>query len=132
MSGNVPDHAAEAVDYDPFAEAAPLARVVPTTEAQREIWLACQLGGDATLAYNEAVTLMLHGAVDLAALRASVQELVDRHDALRATFGADGQEIYIAEAVHIDPPIYDLSGIAAPERAAEPAELPEWMQPVWF
>jgi amino acid adenylation domain-containing protein len=118
MSGNVPDHAAEAVDYDPFAEAAPLARVVPTTEAQREIWLACQLGGDATLAYNEAVTLMLHGAVDLAALRASVQELVDRHDALRATFGADGQEIYIAEAVRIDLPIHDLSGIAASEQAA--------------
>jgi hypothetical protein len=28
-----------AVDYDPFADAA-LARVVPATESQREIWLA--------------------------------------------------------------------------------------------
>ena len=30
-----------AVDYDPFAEG-PVARVVPTTEPQREIWLADQ------------------------------------------------------------------------------------------
>ena len=31
-----------AVDYDPFADVA-LARVVPATESQREIWLAAKL-----------------------------------------------------------------------------------------
>ncbi|OZB76801.1 MAG: hypothetical protein B7X36_02185, partial [Thiomonas sp. 14-64-326] len=69
---------ATAVDYDPFADTAPVARVAPTTEAQREIWLACQLGGDATLAYNESITLHLRGAVDLPALTAAVRALPDR------------------------------------------------------
>ena len=45
-----------AVDYDPFADA-PLARVVPATESQREIWLAASLGACASLAYNESITL---------------------------------------------------------------------------
>ena len=56
-----------AVDYDPFASPA-LERVVPSTEAQREIWLAAKLGEDASLAYNEAVALHLHGALDRTAM----------------------------------------------------------------
>ena len=116
MSGNVPDHAAEAVDYDPFAEAAPLARVVPTTEAQREIWLACQLGGDATLAYNESITLHLRGPLDLERLRAAVQSLADRHDALRATFSADGEQLLIAEHLPLAVPVNDLRDATPEER----------------
>src|SRR5690606_33399133 len=52
------------VDYDPFAGGA-LARVVPTTEPQREIWLADQLGRDASLAFNESVTMRLRGRLDV-------------------------------------------------------------------
>ena len=36
------------VDYDPFADG-PLSRVAPTTEPQREVWLADRLGEDASL-----------------------------------------------------------------------------------
>jgi amino acid adenylation domain-containing protein len=104
---------ATAVDYDPFADAAPVARVAPTTEAQREIWLACQLGGDATLAYNESITLHLRGAVDLPALTAAVRALPDRHDALRATLSADGEQLLIAEHLNLDIPLDDLRGLTA-------------------
>ncbi len=97
-----------AVDYDPFAASPELAAAVPSTEAQREIWLACQLGGDATLAYNESVTLHLRGAVDLTAIVAAVQSLPARHDALRATFSADGEQMLIAETLALDVPIDDL------------------------
>jgi hypothetical protein len=85
-----------AVDYDPFASPA-LARVVPSTEAQREIWLAAKLGEDASLAYNEAVALHLRGTLDRAALAQALQDLVDRHDALRATFGPDGETFCVGE-----------------------------------
>ncbi|CUA98539.1 amino acid adenylation domain [Thiomonas bhubaneswarensis] len=109
---------ATAVDYDPFADAAPVARVVPTTEAQREIWLACQLGGDATLAYNESITLHLHGAFDLQPLSAAVRNLTDRHDALRATLSADGQQLLIAAHLALDIPVDDLRGLAPDQRDA--------------
>ena len=45
--------ARSAVDYDPFADGE-LTRVVATTEPQREVWLADQLGEDASLAFNES------------------------------------------------------------------------------
>ncbi len=96
------------VDYDPFADSTPLAEVVPSTEAQREIWLACQLGGDATLAYNESITLDLKGSLDIAALGTALQALVERHDALRATFSADGEQMLIAEHLQLDLPVDDL------------------------
>ena len=104
--------AATAVDYDPFADAAPVARVAPTTEAQREIWLACQLGGDATLAYNESVSVRLRGRIATEALRRAVLGLVVRHDALRATFGADGLKMFIAESLAVDIPEHHLETLS--------------------
>jgi amino acid adenylation domain-containing protein len=108
--------AATAVDYDPFADAAPVARVAPTTEAQREIWLACQLGGDATLAYNESITLHLRGAIDLQHLSAAVRSLTARHDALRASLSADGEQLLIAEQMELDIPLDDLRGLTPDQR----------------
>lgn len=100
-----------AVDYDPFADA-PLARVVPTTEPQREIWLACQLGEQASLAYNESVSLRLRGPLDRSALHSAVHDLVDRHEALRATISPDGQSLYLADALAIALPLTDLAGLS--------------------
>ncbi len=94
MSGEVPA-GLSAVDYDPFAEA-PLTRAVPSTEPQREVWLADQFSTAASLAYNESVSLRLNGPLDVAALQAATRALVVRHDALRATFGSDGLTLCIA------------------------------------
>lgn len=108
---------AVAVDYDPFAAPA-LARVVPSTEAQREVWLAAKLGTEASLAYNEAVALTLRGALDHAALAAALQALVDRHDALRATFGPEGETFCVAQAQAIALPVSDVSAADAVARTA--------------
>jgi amino acid adenylation domain-containing protein len=97
-----------AVEYDPFAGAA-LSRVVPTTEPQREVWLACQLGREASLAYNESVSLRLHGALDIDAMRGAIADVLARHEALRATVSADGNEIYIAATLAIEVPLLDLA-----------------------
>ena len=56
---------AESVDYDPFG-AAEVERVVPSTQAQREVWLADRLSTQASLAYNEAVRLTLRGPLQRA------------------------------------------------------------------
>jgi amino acid adenylation domain-containing protein len=100
----------EPVDYDPFAGGA-LSLVVPTTEAQREIWLADQLGHDASLAFNLSVSLRLRGPLDAAALQGALQKLVDRHDALRASVGPDGETFCVRGQFAIPLPTTDLTAL---------------------
>ena len=91
-------------------------RTVPTTEAQREVWLADRLGTEASLAYNESVSLHLRGALDVETLRAAVRALPQRHDALRATFSEDGLTLRVpAAAPALDVPLRDASADADPQ-----------------
>jgi amino acid adenylation domain-containing protein len=99
-----------AVDYDPFADVA-LARVVPATEPQREIWLAAKLEPEASLAYNESVSIRLTGELNVTAMQMALQRLIDRHEALRATLSADGNELCIAAHVDLDCAVRDLSAL---------------------
>ncbi len=110
-----------AVDYDPFAHGE-LSRVVPTTEPQREIWLANQLSTEAALSFNLSVSLRLLGALDVESLSAALQELVDRHDALRASFGPDGETLCIRQQLVLSLPLHDLTGSAGVEQERAIAE----------
>src|ERR1019366_8393481 len=92
---------------------------VPLTESQLEIWLAAQLGDDASCAFNESVSLGLRGALNSAALQSAMNRVVARHDALRATFSATGEEMHIARAEVFSYPFTDLS--ASTEAHAEEA-----------
>ena len=112
--------AATAVDYDPFAEPA-LARVVPTTAPQREIWLAAKLEPEASLAYNESVSLRFYGELDLAALQRALQQLIDRHESLRARLSANGEELHIAAEQRLSCPVHELASLGEDERRAEVA-----------
>ena len=101
-----------APDFDPFA-GPQLARVVPTTQPQLEIWTACQLGGnDASRAYNESISLRFTGHLNRDAFGDAWTALVGRHEALRATFSPNGQQTCISdettiELVHINVPEHD-------------------------
>jgi hypothetical protein len=108
------------VDYDPFAEGG-LARVAPTTEPQREVWLADRLGRDASLAYNESISLHFHGRLDADAIRTALRQLVARHDVLRSNFGPDGKTLCVAESVDFDLVSIDLSGLTPDQREARVA-----------
>ncbi|MCH6483724.1 amino acid adenylation domain-containing protein [Pseudoxanthomonas sp. LH2527] len=105
------------VDYDPFAGGA-LARVVPTTEPQREVWLASQLGEEASLAYNESVSLRLRGTLDAERLQHALQTVVARHDALRASIGPDGETFCVLEHAPLLLSFTDLSRLDASQREA--------------
>ncbi|GAC1539614.1 MAG: hypothetical protein NVS2B17_15040 [Candidatus Velthaea sp.] len=98
--------------------AAPLE--IPLTEPQTEIWLAAQLGDDASCAFNESVTLRLHGALDRAALDEAWTRIVQRHESLRASFSPTGERMRIAP--HISAPIAYADAAAGTRDAAE-AEL---------
>ncbi|MFC5568916.1 amino acid adenylation domain-containing protein [Lysobacter yangpyeongensis] len=99
----------EPVDYDPFA-GGEIALVVPTTESQREIWLADQLSVEASLAFNLSESMRFSGTLDVAALQRALQDLVDRHDALRSCLSPDGQVLAVLQRFEVPLPIVDLAG----------------------
>src|SRR5690606_30010336 len=105
-----PEAAMEPVDYDPFA-GGELARVVASTEPQREIWLADQLGSDASLSFNLSVSLRLHGRLDRGALLRALQCLVDRHESLRASFDPQGERLCIRKPLPFTVVETDLSAL---------------------
>jgi amino acid adenylation domain-containing protein len=105
------------------AAAAAGVREAPSTEPQREVWLADRLGPEASLAYNESVSLHLRGDLDVAALRHAVRELPARHDALRSTFGPDGLTIRSAQPPELEVPLRDLEELPPEAREAELAAI---------
>ncbi|RFB75519.1 non-ribosomal peptide synthetase/type I polyketide synthase [Methylovirgula sp. 4M-Z18] len=78
-----------------LAPAAQQSLDVPLTEPQSEIWLSAQMGDEASCAFNESVTLRLRGALDTAMLTQALQEIVQRHDALRLQFDAGGEMAHV-------------------------------------
>ncbi|HEU5134544.1 MAG TPA: amino acid adenylation domain-containing protein, partial [Steroidobacteraceae bacterium] len=107
-------------DFNPFAAGA-IARVAATTQPQREVWLADRLSEEASLAYNESITLRLHGALDVAALQGAVHDVINAHEALRSTFSADGQQMIVGDSLAIDIPVHASADTNALERACERA-----------
>ena len=86
----------------------------PLTEPQIEILLSAQLGDDASCAYNESVRLDLLGPLDRNALRGALDDLIARHDALRARIVVDRMHI----APHLSVPIEEGDCSAAALDAA--------------
>ncbi|HKY06506.1 MAG TPA: aminotransferase class III-fold pyridoxal phosphate-dependent enzyme, partial [Blastocatellia bacterium] len=84
-------------------------QALPLSEGQKELWVLAQLGDDACRAFNESISLHMHGKLDRALLCQAIQKLVDRHAALRTTFSPDGSEQYVHPQVSIDIPFEDLS-----------------------
>jgi len=104
-----PNQAANLSMHDPFAGPAIL-KTVSTTEPQREIWTAAQIGDDASLAYNESITLWMRGPLNLDALRASLADVVARHEALRSTFDAAGLAMIVGADSPLGFDVIDASG----------------------
>ncbi|HEU4323402.1 MAG TPA: amino acid adenylation domain-containing protein [Roseiflexaceae bacterium] len=63
----------------------------PLSPGQRALWFLHQLAPESA-AYNIASSVRIHGALDGAAMRRSIQRLVDRHPALRTTFAMENGE----------------------------------------
>jgi amino acid adenylation domain-containing protein len=99
------------------AQPAPIIEV-PMTEAQMEIWLSAQLGDDASCAFNESFTLLMRGQLDAQALRESLQDVVNRHEALRATIIPERNSLHFSPAGQLPLTFEDLSSASASDRTA--------------
>ncbi|VWX55473.1 Amino acid adenylation domain-containing protein [Burkholderiales bacterium 8X] len=103
-------------DFDPFASGE-IERIVPTTEAQREVWLGDRLSPQSSLAYNETLRLRLRGTLDTRALATALDQLVARHESLRSTISPDGTQLLIGEPGPVQLAEYDLSLLAPAAQA---------------
>ncbi|HAB14970.1 MAG TPA: hypothetical protein DCE44_00820, partial [Verrucomicrobiales bacterium] len=97
--------------------------IVPLSTAQREVWIASQLGTDVSCAFNESCAITLRGPVDDAALLQALQGVVDRHDALRSTFLPDGSGQRFAPTMTVEAPLVDLSHEAGQRQCEQLAKL---------
>ncbi|MBE8994630.1 non-ribosomal peptide synthetase/type I polyketide synthase [Microcystis aeruginosa] len=94
---------------------------VPLTEAQRQLWILAQLGENGSAAYNQSVTLQLSGPLNPAAMTQAIQQISDRHEALRTKINAQGDSQEILPQVEINCPILDFSAdqVSAQQQAEE-------------
>uniref|UniRef100_UPI000A3CC8E1 MupA/Atu3671 family FMN-dependent luciferase-like monooxygenase n=1 Tax=Streptomyces griseus TaxID=1911 RepID=UPI000A3CC8E1 len=92
--------------------------VAPATSAQRRLWLAARLMANPA-AYNETQAVRLRGPLDVPALRAAVDGLVERHAGLRTVFRGEqeaGVVQVVREGLRIPLTVTDAAGQDA-ERA---------------
>ncbi len=110
------------VDYNPFAGPA-LERVLASTAAQKEIWMAARMGNDLSCAFNESISLRLRGPLEEAKLRHALQGLLNHHEALRATFSPDDGRLCIAGEGKLSFAREDLSNLEPPAQQQRLAAL---------
>jgi amino acid adenylation domain-containing protein len=114
------DSTVTAVDFDPFA-GGEVALTALATAAQKEIWASVQMGLAANCAYNESQSLRLQGEFDLTAFQSAVQDLIQRHEALRITVSPDGNTLCLTALLTIEMPVLDWSGLTPADRDSQVA-----------
>ncbi|OYU44521.1 MAG: non-ribosomal peptide synthetase, partial [Burkholderiales bacterium PBB4] len=84
----------------------------PTTEAQREIFHAVQMGDGANASFNESNRIIFDGNLDVPALRLALADLIARHPALRSTISPDGGEQHFHPSTReVEIAEHDFSGL---------------------
>ena len=112
-----------ASDTSIIEKSATPSRRVPLTESQKEIWLSAKLSEEASCCYNESFTLKMRGDLDVSALFSSIDSVLARHEALRATFDAEGEFQQFASELKLAIPLLDLSALDDRSREKRLAEI---------
>lgn len=113
-------HILTPVDYNPFAEEREIEKIIYTNEPQKEMWLACVVGGvEANLSYNESVSLEIAGALNFAAFKQAVDDLVLRHEALRSTISPNGETLIVYKNSPVELSLTDISNLTEIEQRIE-------------
>jgi len=97
----------------------------PLSFAQQRLWFLDQLEGAGTASYNVLCVWQLQGSLDAFALHRSLEEIVQRHEALRTVFadkdGKPMQRVLPEAALHL--PLISLENLTPAEREPEALRL---------
>jgi malonyl CoA-acyl carrier protein transacylase len=88
---------------------------IPLTEAQKQLWVLTRIKDEGSLAYNVYLSLQLRGNFNLAAMHQAVQQVVNRHEALRTVISNEGDFQQCLPSLSIEVPFVDFSGNSAQE-----------------
>ncbi len=110
------------IEFDPFT-GPEIQLAFPSTESQRELWTATRIGQDASLAFNESVSLRLYGPLDRSALQDAIKGLLQRHEALRSSFGDDGTSVLVHDAPQVEIPFHDYTQLSREDSTRNFAQL---------
>ncbi len=97
----------------------------PSPAVQRDIWLSASLSVQASLALNHGLAIELHGALRIDALRAALDELVQRHEALRVRLADHGQQLLLADSGAAAWQVHDLRALAPARRELRREQIRE-------
>ncbi|WP_368491801.1 amino acid adenylation domain-containing protein [Pseudomonas sp. Hg5Tf] len=92
--------------------------------AQRRLWVVEQLSGGSG-AYGMPLALRLQGELHVPLLRASLAEVIRRHEVLRTAYVSDDEGdplALVSAAVAVDLPLLDLSALSRAEQEAQVAQ----------
>lgn len=104
--------------WSPIVRLAERPSILPLSYAQQRLWFLDQLEGAQgipSITYNVPCSLHLRGTLDVEALHAALNAIVQRHELLRTTFSTTNgvaQQV-IAPSLALALPIFDLAGQAA-------------------
>ncbi|WP_017654082.1 non-ribosomal peptide synthetase [Fortiea contorta] len=81
---------------------------IPLSDAQKQLWFLAQMSDRSSLAYNISANIQLRGKLNLAAMRQAVQQVVERHDALRTIISTQGDLQVISPSLTTEVAVIDL------------------------
>jgi amino acid adenylation domain-containing protein len=113
LAGN---EASAALGVGEQSTASPQQTSAPMSEAQLELWAAVEMGREASCSYNLCFSLALNGKIFVDDLKASVQRVFDRHEALRTKFDASAGVQYFPPPHDVDIAVVDLRACSEKER----------------
>ncbi|HEY3581066.1 MAG TPA: amino acid adenylation domain-containing protein, partial [Pyrinomonadaceae bacterium] len=104
----------------PPIEILPREEKLPLSFAQQRLWFLDQMEPGNPF-YNLGGAVRLRGPLDIAALKRSFDEVLRRHEALRATFIGNGKEVRLVIAAEVESPlpIVDLEHFEPDHRETE-------------
>ena len=96
---------------------------IPLTESQNEIWIASQLGAEASCAFNEPFIARMTGSMNQQAMIQAIQRVLSEHDVFRLRFKEDGSGQYLIPHADIGIGIDDFSNLDEKQRAENVASV---------
>jgi len=93
-----------------------------TTIPQRGIFASSSLSKNLSISYNESTTVRFTGSISAEKMKRALERIVERHDALRASFDEAGRLMRINPRLSVELPVADLTTVtpsASPEEQEE-------------